>query len=322
MNFLQLRYFLIVAEEEHITRAAEKLHIAQPSLSTSVRRLEKELGVPLFDRQGRNIVLNANGRKLQKHAQYIFNRLDRLHAELEEASDNIHTRLVLAVNNSLYMNNWLRNFVSENPGIRLWLKMLSEEDMIDALRNESVDIALGEFSTNAPDIACREILQDEYIVLVPVDHHLADRKRLSFEDIRTEPFVALPAGATSRIIDKLFAQKNEKPNIVFEGHQHLLDMIMKQSRALLFSSRQMAYLKSEYSRSAVDPRDCYQAIPMTISGINTRGHFSMCWKQERPLPIMAEKFKAAMTSTYPLYCTDERYLAQKVLHIPFAGKQS
>jgi LysR family transcriptional activator of glutamate synthase operon len=321
MNFLQLRYFLVVAEEEHISRAADRLHIAQPSLSTSIKRLEEELHVQLFDRQGRNIVLNDNGRKLQKHAQYIFARLDRLHAEMDEAGETLHTQLVLAVNNTLYMNNWLRDFVSANPGIRLRLKMLSEEDMISALRNETVDIALGEFSTHDPDIALENILQDEYIVLVPVGHHLADRSQLYFQDILHEPFTALPAGTTSRIIDKLFAQRNEKPNIVFEGHQHLLDLVLKQGRALLFSSRQMTYLKSGYSRSVPDPAYCYQAVPLAVTDLNISSQFCMCWKRERTLPVMADKFMQAIRSTYPLYNRDQDYLNQKVLSVPFARKQ-
>ena len=61
MNLSQLHYFQIVAEEEHISRAAEKLHISQPSLSTTIRRLESELDTPLFDRRGRNIYLNKAG---------------------------------------------------------------------------------------------------------------------------------------------------------------------------------------------------------------------------------------------------------------------
>lgn len=321
MNFLQLHYFLVVAQEEHVRRAADRLHIAQPSLSTSIKRLEEELQVQLFDRQGRNIVLNDNGRKLQKHAENIFKRLDRLHEEMNETGENLHTRLVLAVSNSLYMNHWLRDFISANPGIRLTLKMLSEEDMIAALRNETVDIALGEFSTQGPDIALENILQDEYIVLIPVAHHLANRSHLYFKDILHEPFTALPAGTTSRIIDKLFAQRSEKPNIVFEGHQHLLDVVLKQGRALLFSSRQMAYLKSGYYRFSPDPVYCYQAVPASIVDLNTASPFCMCWKRDRSLPVMADKFMYAIRSTYPFYNRDQNFLSQKVLSVPFSRKQ-
>ena len=78
MNLSQLHYFQVVAEEEHISRAAEKLHISQPSLSTTIRRLEKELDTPLFDRRGRNIYLNQAGKQLLEHVHFIFSQIDLL----------------------------------------------------------------------------------------------------------------------------------------------------------------------------------------------------------------------------------------------------
>lgn len=67
MDLLQLRYFLMVARMEHITKAANALHMTQPSLSKAISRLEKEVGAPLFDRHGRQIRLNENGRIFLKH---------------------------------------------------------------------------------------------------------------------------------------------------------------------------------------------------------------------------------------------------------------
>ena len=78
MNLSQLEYFQIVAKEEHISRAAEKLHISQPSLSTTIRRLENELDTLLFDRVGRNIYLNEAGKKLLNHVNYIFSQITAL----------------------------------------------------------------------------------------------------------------------------------------------------------------------------------------------------------------------------------------------------
>lgn len=77
MDLLQLKYFQVVARLEHMTRAAEELHISQPSLSKMISRLEKHLGVPLFDRHGKQIRLNRFGK-------IFLNRVDRVFAELEE----------------------------------------------------------------------------------------------------------------------------------------------------------------------------------------------------------------------------------------------
>ena len=73
MLLSQLNYFQVVAQYQHISKAAEQLHIAQPSLSSTISKLEKELNVSLFDRKGRNIKLNENGAKLLEHSKFIFN---------------------------------------------------------------------------------------------------------------------------------------------------------------------------------------------------------------------------------------------------------
>lgn len=85
MELLQLKYFSAAAAQEHITKAAEQLHIAQPALTQSIRRLEEELGVRLFNRSGRNIVLNEAGKLFLKRIAPILAELDRIPEEIREA---------------------------------------------------------------------------------------------------------------------------------------------------------------------------------------------------------------------------------------------
>ena len=94
MELLQLYYFKVLAEREHLTRTAESLMIAAPSLSATISRLENELGVKLFDRVGRNIRLNENGRILQRYVNEIFDALQNAKTELKDAGvrrDNCFT---------------------------------------------------------------------------------------------------------------------------------------------------------------------------------------------------------------------------------------
>src|SRR5699024_4179464 len=100
MELLQLRYFLAAAEYQHITRAAEHLQIAQPALSQAIHRLETELGMPLFERKSRSIVLNDAGKLLQKRLLPIMDALDRIPEELQEyrsqTAHTIHLRILAA----------------------------------------------------------------------------------------------------------------------------------------------------------------------------------------------------------------------------------
>ena len=86
MDILQLREFKVVAEMQNVTRAAEALHIAQPALSRTIRNIEEELNIKLFDRRGRNIYLNNNGAILLKYTNDILNSIDQMKLELSEAT--------------------------------------------------------------------------------------------------------------------------------------------------------------------------------------------------------------------------------------------
>ena len=87
MELLQLRYFLVAAQYQHMTKAAEHLQIAQPALSQAIHRLEAELGVPLFERKNRSIELNDEGKFLQKRLIPILSSLDRLPEELRKGKE-------------------------------------------------------------------------------------------------------------------------------------------------------------------------------------------------------------------------------------------
>ncbi len=84
MLLSQLNYFRVVARYQHISRAAEALMVAQPALSATISKLEKELGVPLFNRQGRNIELNEVGRRLLVHADFVFEQLEAMEQSLAQ----------------------------------------------------------------------------------------------------------------------------------------------------------------------------------------------------------------------------------------------
>lgn len=146
MNLSQLHYFQVVAEEEHISRAAEKLHISQPSLSTTIHRLEDELDTPLFDRRGRNIYLNDAGKKLLEHVDFIFSQIDHLEKNLKQKELRRAHGLSIAVNNYCFIDGWLSNFILNNKGARISQSLMTEEQMLEALLNEDIDLALGDFS--------------------------------------------------------------------------------------------------------------------------------------------------------------------------------
>lgn len=309
MNLSQLHYFQVVAEEEHISRAAEKLHISQPSLSTTIHRLEDELDTPLFDHRGRNIYLNDAGKKLLEHVNFIFFQIDHLEKSLKQKELHHAHGLSIAINNYIFLDGWLSNFILNNKGARISQSLMTEEQMLEALLNEEIDLALGNFSEVPPNISQHILFEDEYVVTVPHNHRLANKKELLFEDICSEPFTAVPSNNVNCFIYPLFAQMNAKPNVIFEGNQKMMLKLFYKGLALIFSTRQLIYTQRDnirnYSLSDENP----EILLLPIKDLDTSFKLSVCWKNNRELPIMAQKLLDALINDYAIYSDDNAFIA-------------
>lgn len=120
LNFTSLQYFQKTAELEHLTKAAEELHIAQPALSRTIRGLEQELEVTLFEHQGRNIRLTRDGHILLKHAQNFLKEFDEMQQEFKDSRDLAQSTVKLAILSATKMiPNFLMQFKKEHPTVIL-----------------------------------------------------------------------------------------------------------------------------------------------------------------------------------------------------------
>ena len=316
MLLSQLNYFRVVARYQHISRAAEALMVAQPALSATISKLEKELGVPLFNRQGRNIELNEAGRRLLVHADFVFEQLEAMEQSLAQTKEILENEFTLSVSNSMFLNGWLQQFVLDNPKIRLRQKMLSENQMLEALLEESIDVALGEFDQDIPGIVRKTIVEDEYVITIPKGHPLAEKQEIFFADIQNENIVALPSNTIFKIADRMFAQRECKPNVVFEGNQRMMTKMMHLNRGILFASRQMLYMPYLSKDRFFNELPSYEVIVRSIADLECHYHLALCWKEERELPMMARKFIDAMEQSYPKYQQDEAYLHASAVYYP------
>ena len=129
MELTQLRYFLEVARNEHMTKSAEKLHIAQPSLTKTIHNLEDELGVPLFVPSGRNIVLSEYGRYLKERLEPIMAELDGLPAAMQDLAnlknETIHVNVLAA---SIFVTEAIIEYKREHSEIKFEFLQNSRED--------------------------------------------------------------------------------------------------------------------------------------------------------------------------------------------------
>ena len=119
MELLQLRYFLVAAKHEHITRAAKELNISQSTLSITINRLENELGTRLFTHSGRNVRLNDAGRLVYKYAQRISNQISDMHQELRHLNGEQDNTIIIASSSTRFVPTailqfWIRILISKS----------------------------------------------------------------------------------------------------------------------------------------------------------------------------------------------------------------
>jgi DNA-binding transcriptional LysR family regulator len=222
MNLRQLQYFRELAKIEHITQAAEKLSITQPSLSHAISELEKELGTFLFEKQGRNI-------RLTKYGKYFLTYVDNALEELEKGQKNLreltspgHGRIDLAFIYTLgaeIVPNMIKAFVSneEHKDISFSFHQGTTKSLISRLKEDRYDLAFCSFVENEPEIEFTPLVQQELVLVVPHDHPLATQDSIDLKDTAPYPFIFYSKKSGLRpIIDGLFAKVNITPNMICE----------------------------------------------------------------------------------------------------------
>jgi DNA-binding transcriptional LysR family regulator len=223
MELQQLRYFREVAEREHVTRAAENLFVSQSAISRGVTQLEEELGVPLFYRQGRAVVLSPYGRSFLEHVTRALSILESGKRLLSEQTGKESGTVSLGFLHSLGIEmvpGLIKEYRRKHPRIQFTLLVQrSGEMLMKELVAGSIDLCLsvpGMFAQN--DVRWSHLLDEELLIALPRTHRLAARRTLNMRELSSEPFLALSPEHTLRIIfDKVCADASFLPKIAFEG---------------------------------------------------------------------------------------------------------
>lgn len=207
MDIEQLRSFLAVADELHFGRAAERLHVAQPPLSRTIKRLERELGTRLFDRNTRSVRLTSSGQALMDPAQEVLDALRRAETAVRSADHGeVGTvRIAFAgVSTHRLVARLARVVRSQRPGIQLELSSqnFAQPAMKRLLAGET-DLALGRWDVVPAEISAQVVMPDSLVLAVPDTHPLAGARRLSIGQLVSEGFVSLPPHEGSVLPDRL-----------------------------------------------------------------------------------------------------------------------
>lgn len=206
MDLTQLETFLAVSQEGGFSRAARKLFRTQPAISQTVRKLELEIGEPLFDRSSREGVLTDAGRVLQSYAQKMLNMREEARGALDELRKLQHGRLTIAANEftCLYLLPLLDEFRHLCPMIKVTVQRTMASHLIEELLNHNTELGVLTFRPDDPLIRSIVVYRDDLAFLVPASHPLAaQKKEVTIKQLGAECFVAhnVPSPYRERVID-------------------------------------------------------------------------------------------------------------------------
>lgn len=223
MNLYHLRYFVTLAHIEHYTKAAELLSITQPSLSHAISSLEKELGVKLFEKEGRNIVLTKCGKAfledIEKSLDLIDSSIDNLQMT-GRGGGHIDIALLRTLSTNL-IPKFVRGFLDSNPDSKVEFRFHNDTgmsmDMLEGLKSKKYDVAFCSKQPNEPTIDFIPIAKQELVVVVPPDHPLAVLDRIDLRETAGYPMVYFSKrGGLRTVVDGLYEKCRIKPNIAYE----------------------------------------------------------------------------------------------------------
>lgn len=224
MELRQLRVFVAVAAELHFGRAAERLHLAQPPVSRTIRQLEQELGHDLFERSTRAVTLTPAGKALVAPAQRMLALEAEAISEVEQAAlgrSGVVRMAYAGVSTNSRVGELARRIRREVPDIHLQLNSQHFAAAgIDKLYENQIDIALGRWDHVPDDIATRMVYRDELVVAMPDSHPRANQESVAIADLLADEWVTLAMNTNSVLntrLSDLMRAHGKKPRIAQEA---------------------------------------------------------------------------------------------------------
>lgn len=293
MELHHLRYFVSVARHRNFTRAAEENLVAQPSLSQQIRRLEEELGAPLFDRSQSPVGLTDVGEALLPHAEAILQQVAAAQSAVEERLGLRSGRLVLGslpMTGSRLLPRAITAFRQRYPGVQVILREESTRRLTELALAGETDLTLTTLPVGSPDLAVQPILTEEILLALPLAHPLADRNRLPLAAVAGEPFLIMKPGYGFRdLCLSACRAAGFDPQIAFESAQ------IETLQAMVAAGLGVTLVPRMATDRSLRPAPAFRPLegpPLTRT-------LALAWRRERLLPRSAAAFLSLAAELWP-----------------------
>ena len=226
MELYQLKYFLYASKYENISKAAQELRVAQPSVSKAIQALEKELQVELFERNGKRLKLTYTGRVLREKVSQVIWKLDELPDELGNLGREAHIIKLNAVSAVTLLPPIIERFKKEEPDVKF----------IITDQREKTDwyVCIGSAEPDTTYTYGVELLKERVFLGVSKESKLSEKRMVSLEDVRNENFILLPRGTVLRkLADVRFRENHFLPKISMEcDSTHLVSQLVSGGKGI------------------------------------------------------------------------------------------
>jgi DNA-binding transcriptional LysR family regulator len=289
-----LRQFMVLAEELHFGRAAQRLHMTQPPLTQAIQQLERTLGARLFDRTQRRVALSPAGLALLPEVRRLLAAAEALPQQAQAAAAGLAGRLRLAFVSSIAygpLPGWLRGFRDAHPAVQLALREATLDVQLDALAADEFDAGFVLHAEGAvpPGLAAWCVQREPLVLALPEAHALARRRTLTLDAIAPEPLVIFPRNIAPSLFDAVlghYRTQGATPVIAQEAIQ------MQTIVNLVCAGMGLAWVPASM-RQLQRPGVVYRALAGTPLHCET----SLVWRE--PAPPAVARFVAHVRAAAP-----------------------
>ncbi|WP_119155267.1 transcriptional regulator CynR [Caldimonas tepidiphila] len=220
MELRHLRYFIALAGTLNFTRAAERVHVSQSTLSHQIKQLEDELGVRLFDRIGKRVVLTESGDEFLEYARRALREIDQGLGALKQLVPNASGELRIGATHSFnlgFIPDCIATFHQRHPDVKVVVEELAADLIAARLQDSSLDLGIAYRPATSESLQFEPLYNEEMVLVVRQDHPLARRKRVRMVELHRLPLVLLPPSfATRQLLDECFRACGAEPLVVAE----------------------------------------------------------------------------------------------------------
>ncbi len=294
MEIRQLRYLVALGEEHSFTRAAEREHIAQPSLSQQIRRLEDEVGLALVERTTRSVRITDAGRLLLSRARRILAELEAANVELQSLRGVETGHVSVGAMHSMGpidISLVLALFHERHPQVGLTVREQSSEELAEMLRTDVLDVAFLSVTERieTAGLGLQRLILEELVVIFPPDHRLAGRQRVSIDELAEEPWISYREGARLReLLMGAAGGAGFEPKVMLESNEN------RRIRRLVSRGMGIALVpRSDATAPGANVAFAHLTHPELSRDI------TLAWREGRRLPPSARAFLGVSRETFP-----------------------